>query len=106
MTDILAVLIQMRDGEVALECNRKFNELLDAVMATGGKGKISVTLDVKPSRMEMGGGVIEVEMTHKCSIDKPERTLGRSLFFVGDHGLTRDNPAQERMFNHQEVSNG
>lgn len=98
MTDLIAVLIQMRDGEVACDVNRKFNDMLQSVYATGGEGKIDLSIKVKPSKMAMGGAVLEVETSHECKIKKPELSLGRSLFFVGDEGLTRDNPAQDRMF--------
>ena len=39
MTDLLAVLLDMRNGAVAADCNTKFNEVLRAVIDTGGKEK-------------------------------------------------------------------
>jgi hypothetical protein len=89
----------MRDGEVALDVNRKFQELLGAVFETGQKGKLTLTIDVKPSKLAMGGAVIEVETNHDCKVRKPELGIGRSLFFVTKDGaLSRDNPAQAAMF--------
>ena len=99
MADLLAVLAEMKDGETLMDANRKFKELMDSVLATGSKGRISIDLDIKPSRMAMGGVVLEVEVDPSVSIKKPELPLGKSLFFVTDEGgLSRQNPAQERMF--------
>lgn len=109
MTDLIQTLIEMRNGEVAMDCNRKFNELLAAVFGTASKGKITITVQVAPSKLAMGGAVVEVETTHECTIKKPEMAIGRSLFFVTQDGtLTRDDPAQAAMFEaeRKEVSNG
>lgn len=95
MTDIIQTLVEMRNGEAAMDCNRKFNELLSAVFETGKKGKVVVTLEVQPSKFAMGGGVVEVEIEHNCSIKKPELEVGHTLFFVAPDGsLTRDDPSQ------------
>lgn len=105
MSDFVTVLMSMRDGEVALDVNRKFQELLSAVFETGSKGKLTLTIDVKPSKLAMGGAVIEVETNHSCAVKKPELSVGRSLFFVTNEGtLTRDNPAQEAMFTEKETA--
>lgn len=93
--DFVSVLVDMRSGEVAADVNRKFQEMLTAVFETGAKGKLTLTIDVKPSKFAMGGTVIEVETTHECKVKKPELSVGRSLFFVTKDGtLSRDDPAQ------------
>lgn len=89
----------MRSGQVASDCNAKFNEVLKAVIDTGGKGELTIKLLIKPSRMGMGGAVIEVETEHECKMKKPELQIGRSVFFVTAEGdLTRNDPGQEAMF--------
>ncbi len=99
MTDLLKILLDMRNGKVAMDCNEKFNEVLKAVLDTGGKGELTIKLFVKPSKMGMGGAVIEVETEHEAKMKKPELAIGRSFFFVGKDGtLTRDDPDQEGMF--------
>ena len=99
MTDLLAVMMDMRNGAVAADCNQKFNEVLKAVIDTGGKGELTIKLMVKPSKMGMGAAVIEVETSHECKLKKPEFDVGRSFFFVTKDGdLTRDDPAQVAMF--------
>ena len=99
MTDLLAVIMDMRNGAVAADCNEKFNEVLKAVLDTGGKGELNIKLKIEPSKMGMGGAVVEVKTEHECKLKKPELAVGTSLFFVTrDGNLTRDDPAQAAMF--------
>lgn len=105
MTDFISTLMSMRGGEVALDCNHKFQEMLGSVLETGKKGKLVLSIEVKPSKVALGGAVIEVETTHDCSIKKPELSIGKAFFFVAEDGsLTRDDPAQMAMY--EEVKEG
>lgn len=105
MTDLMQVLLEMRNGAVAADLNTKFNEVLAAVLETGGGGKLTVDLSIKPSRMGLGGAVIEVETSHECKLKKPELPIGRSVFFVSRDGtLTREDPAQTALFGGEEKS--
>jgi len=108
MNDVLSVLLDMRSGQVAQDCNNKFAEVLKAVLETGGKGELTIKLLIKPSKYAMGGAVVEVETVHECKTKKPELAIGKSTFFVRQDGtLTRTDPAQERMFEeNEEVKNG
>ena len=73
MTDLLQVLLDMRSGAVAADCNEKFNEVLAAVL--------------------------EVQASHEIKTKKPELEIGKAFFFVAADGtLSRDNPAQSAMF--------
>lgn len=99
MTDLLQILLDMRSGQVAADCNAKFSEVLKAVLDTGGKGELNIKLFIRPSKMGMGGAVIEVETEHECKMKKPELEVGRSFFFVTAEGdLTREDPLQGGMF--------
>jgi len=106
MTDLLQILLDMRNGAVAQDCNEKFNDVLRGVLETGGKGELTIKLFIKPSKMGMGGAVVEVETEHECKTKKPELAIGRSVFFVKEDGtLTRDDPQQTAMFNQEEAKN-
>lgn len=110
MNDLLNLLLDMRNGQVAADVNAKFNEVLQAVLETGGKGELTIKLFLKPSKLAMGGAVVEVETEHECKLKKPELAIGRSIFFVTQEGrLTRDDPSQTGMFEPltiEEKSNG
>lgn len=99
MTDLLQVLLDMRNGQVAADCNQKFNDVLNAVLETGGKGELTLKLMLKPSKLGMGGAVLEVEATHEVKMKRPELEIGKAFFFVTRDGtLTREDPAQTAMF--------
>ncbi len=99
MTDFVSMLVDMRNGAVAQDLNLKFNEMLTAVLDTGGKGELTIKIKAAPSKMGLGGAVLEVETEHECKMKKPELAVGKSFFFVTKDGeLTRDDPAQTAMF--------
>jgi hypothetical protein len=101
--DVLSVLMDMRSGAVAADINAKFNEMTQAVLETGGKGELVITLKLEPSKLGMGGAVLEVQTEHQCKMKKPELAVGKSFFFVTrDGSLTRDDPAQTAMFELQQ----
>jgi len=108
-TDLLQCLLDMRNGQVAADCNTKFNEVLRGVLETGGKGELTIKLSIKPAKFGLGAAVLEVETSHECKVKKPELEIGKSVFFVSKEGtLTRDDPAQAAMFQMetQEVRSG
>jgi hypothetical protein len=106
MNDVLQVLLDMRQGAVAADVSKKFDEVVQAVIETGGKGELTLKLSVKPSKMGMGGCVIEVETSHECKLRKPQLDIGKSTFFVSREGkLTRDDPNQTSMFETKETKN-
>lgn len=97
--DLLGILLDMRSGQVAADCNQKFNEVLQAVLETGGKGELTIKLLIQPSKFAMGGAVVEVETEHECKSKKPELKVGKATFFVTREGrLTREHPDQTGMF--------
>lgn len=101
--DVLQVLLDMRNGAVAADINGKFNEMAQAVLETGGKGELTIVLKLEPSKLGMGGAVLEVQATHDCKMKKPELKVGTAFFFVTKDGqLTRDDPAQVAMFELQQ----
>lgn len=103
MNDLLRILLDMRNGQVASDVNCKFNELVKAVLETGSKGELTIKLLVIPSKYALGGAVVEVETEHECKAKKPELKLGKSTFFVTKEGrLTRDHPDQIAMLGEME----
>ncbi len=99
MTDILRLLFDMRNGEVAADISNHFDELKRAVLETRGKGKLTIELAMEPSKCAIGGAVLEIKTEHTCKVKKPELMVGSAHFFVTSEGdLTREDPAQEAMF--------
>lgn len=97
--DLLGILLDMRSGQVAADCNSKFNDVLAAVLETGGKGELTIKLFISPSKFAMGGAVVEVETEHECKTKRPELKVGKAIFFVSRDGkLTREPPDQVGLF--------
>lgn len=98
-TDFHDLLISMRSGSVMMDLNEKFNEVLAAVLETGGKGKLTIDINIEPARMGVGGCVLEVKTQHTTKLKKPQHDIGSSTFFVDSEGkLVRDDPTQTAMF--------
>lgn len=96
--DLLGILLDMRNGQVAADCNQKFNDVLEAVLSTGGKGELTIKLSIAPSKFALGGAVVEVETAHECKAKKPELKVGKAMFFVSNEGkLSREHPDQVLM---------
>ena len=101
--DVLRTLLDMRNGLVAADVNQKWNEVVTAVLETGGKGELTIKLMIRPSRLGMGGTVLEVQTEHDVKMKKPELEIGSQTFFIDKQGrLTRDDPAQTDMFEQAE----
>ncbi len=94
MADFVSTLIEMRNGAVASDCSRKLTELITAILETGKKGKLTLNINVVPSRLSLGK-VTEVEIDHDCKVSKPELSTGRSIFYSTPDGqLLRNDPSQ------------
>lgn len=89
ITDVIA---QLRMGETLDEASEKFNELVQAVDATGKPGTFTMKITIKPST----SGALEI--TDDITIKKPEGTKGSSLFFATPEGnLSRNDPRQSEI---------
>lgn len=104
-TDFVEMLMEMRDGKVVQDISAKFNELLDAVLDVGEKGKLTIDINLEPSRKGPGGVVMEVQANHSVKSKIPQLRLGKSTFFVTpERRLSRTDPDQARLFGADEES--
>lgn len=102
MTDLIHTLLEMRSGQVAARLNERFNEVLDAVLITGGKGHVDIRLKISASKFAMGGAVLEIEMSHETKLQKPELNVGKATFQVLSGKLYSGDPNQTEMFRERE----
>lgn len=100
MVDFVNTLMEMRNGKVAADISIEFAEVYGAVLDTGGKGQITITIDITPTRADMSAGRIkEVSFEHSVKLKKPKHPIGPSTFFVTEDGnLSRTDPEQMEMF--------
>lgn len=101
--DLVEMLMEMRNGKVAIEASRKLNELLAAIRETGLPGSLTLKLKFKPTKVDLHEGVKEVSIQHQTDITKPELPIPPSVFFVTQDGrLSRTDPDQMEMFDGKE----
>jgi len=96
--DINSVICEMRNGAVLQDINAKFDEMVSAILATGGKGELTIKLTVYPSMKSQEGLIIGVTARHEVKVKKPDFMIGDSTFYVDDGRLTRSDPAQKALF--------
>ena len=99
MNDILQILLDARDGAIAADISKKFDEIVAAVNDSAKEGSLTIELKIKPAKLGMGGCVIEVELEHTTKMKRPELPVGKATFFLSREGkLSRDNPDQGPLF--------
>jgi hypothetical protein len=85
VSELIAVL---GGGDFNIKCSDEMAKLVAAVEAGHGKGKISITIDVKKE-----GRVLVLKPKVKATI--PVADVNSSMFFVSKEGhLTDEDPAQ------------
>lgn len=103
--DIIQTLLEMRNGKVASDINRKFAELLNAIYEHRKKGSITLKIDIAPAKFDDSMMVTEVSIDPEVKLNKPDRPLDSAMFFVTSEGkLSRLDPAQHQMFDETEIN--
>ncbi len=100
MPGLIETILDLRGGELAANGSQKLAELVNAICETGKKGKLSLVIELKPSKMSMNE-VTELMATGHVTINKPEADIGSSVFFpLKDEngaisgGISRHDPLQ------------
>ena len=90
------VLTELRRGKTIDELGRQLKEVIAAVMHTGKKGQVQLTIDINPDKnMEESN---QVYVTDKVKITLPQPDRASSTFFITeDFGLSRNDPRQLSM---------
>lgn len=103
--DIVALLMEMRNGQTAALANERFTEVLDAVRATRCKGRLVIQLEVEPAEIDSDTNeVSRVKINPDIKMVRPEPKLGTGIYFVTqDGGLSRQDPKQFEMFGGDQV---
>jgi hypothetical protein len=83
-------LKDIREGELLAELPEKLRQLVEAVKATGKKGRLQLTLDVS----QADAGMLIVNDDVKLSLPQPTKNT-KTVFFVTENSeLTRRDPRQ------------
>jgi len=85
----LQLLQSHRRGEIPAEADAALTDILTAMREHGGKGKLTLTLNLKLNKTG------QVELAPDLKVEKPRRAMSTGLFFTDDDGnLMRRDPNQ------------
>jgi hypothetical protein len=105
--DFLTVMAELTRGRFIIECQRQLEDCTEAVVRTGKKGKITITLDVEISGRNKEGRVNQLDIVPAVTLKEPLPNQGASIFFVTEENkLTREDPDQLAMFGEKEQTSG
>lgn len=80
-----------RGGHALDAADRELKDLIQAIKATGKKGKITLSLTITPDKND--ARIVTLDPDYK--IDKPRKKFASGHAFVADDfSLSRDDPAQ------------
>ena len=103
--DILSTLAELNRGKFLITCSRQLRRVIEAILSTGKKGKVTIALDMVPGVVTQGRAT-QIDITPTVKIEEPMPSQGTSIFFVtADNDLTRDDPEQMAMFEEKEQTN-
>jgi hypothetical protein len=78
-----------RRGEILTEGDAAMTDILNAIREFGGKGKLTLTLNIK---MNKSG---QIEITPDLKSEKPRKAMSTGLYFATEDGaLSRRDPNQ------------
>lgn len=97
--DILFTLANINKGRAANDATRRLAEVVRAVDAYGGTGKVTITVSVKPFK----GGDGNVEVTAKVTSAVPQPDHAAVFFFDENGTLSRDDPSMDPLFARDEA---
>jgi hypothetical protein len=97
MADLMNVLMEAREGKLAVKLSRDFTKLVAGVVETNQKGEMLIKIVLSPSKTDDGG--IQMMVHAEAKLKVPEFGIGPALFFVDDNNeLTRTDPRQAALF--------
>lgn len=89
--NIINTLTEQRKGKFAIEAAEKLAAVIKACRATGKKGKLVITLTIRPTATEM---MLSDNVKPVC----PEADAAASVFYDDEDGnLSRTDPNQEEL---------
>lgn len=85
----LQLLQSHRRGEIPAEADAALTDILTALREHGGKGKLTLTLNLKLNKTG------QIELVPDIKAEKPRRAMATGMFFTDDDGrLMRRDPNQ------------
>jgi hypothetical protein len=98
--DILGTLAVLNRGNLIIDAGRDMQEVVNGIVATNKPGKITITLEIKPSGWDRDTGrATQVDITPEIATRIPKPDQGKSIFFLTEENrLTRDELDRQPLF--------
>lgn len=94
---LVATLSEMNRGRDLLALDGAYQELLEAVKANGGKGKLTVVITAEFLNA-LDNDATQMAMTVDCKLTKPKLKVVPAVFFVDDRcAVTKEDPNQLKL---------
>jgi len=93
MRAFVDTLRDVRDGELLAELPGKLQAVIEAVQATGKKGKLVITLELSPTQANMFVLTDDVKQT----IPEPKKETTTVFFITEESDLSRRDPRQPKL---------
>lgn len=94
MRAFVDTLKDIRDGELLAELPGQVQQLVEAVQATGKKGRIQITLALATAQ---GGKVFVMTDDVKLTLPEPEKDTTTIFFVTEESDLSRRDPRQPKL---------
>ena len=98
--DLIGTLVVLNRGNTMIDASRELQAIIDAIVDTNKPGELIIKLKIKPSgydKRTMRTNLVEFDPEITAKI--PRHDQGKSSFFLTDDNLlTREDPAQSKMF--------
>ena len=90
----MAAALRGGDGTVVETLDQLLSDVCKGVYTTGGKGTVTLTLEVKPNGGKDGRGGVQLDWKAAAKVPQPEHSKGFA-FLDGEYRVTREPPKDE-----------
>lgn len=95
---LVATLSEMNKGKDLLALDDAYQELLEAIKAHGGKGKMNIIITAEFMNA-LDNDAVQMAVSVDCKLIKPKKKVVPAVFFVDDRcAVTREDPNQLKLF--------
>lgn len=92
------ILAELNEGQPAAALTASFDELLQAVQASGRSGDMTLKVKIVPKAKNTGGGVDMVNITVERKVNLPKPDAPTDFFWLTDDAqLSRNHPRQHSL---------
>jgi hypothetical protein len=94
--DLFSALAEVDDGEIIRRGNQSFTEMLNAVMATRGKGTLKIEVHAVPHKIGENNEVVNFGIVADVKVVIPKAKPSAAIVYAWPNGrVSQHNPKQQ-----------